>query len=132
MTRSSLLCVGIVVMALLPAGPAFGQAPKTPDARAEIASLEKRVAKLEAELEAANKQLANPKRKPKTIVQLVQLGRTEPKVALKVLRLAYGDRYRFEVVHLKDYNLLGIRGDERTVEEAIKMVRQLEPIGSKP
>lgn len=131
MLRTTLLAAALV-LTLLPTGSAFGQVLKEKDARDEIAALEKRVAKLEAELESAKKQLANPKRKPETTVQLVCLAKTEPKVALKVLKLAYGDRYRFRVVHLKNYNVLAIRGDERTVEEAVKMVALLAPIGSKP
>jgi hypothetical protein len=121
------VAAGLAALAMLPAC-AVGQEPKTPDPSARIAELEKRVAKVEAELEAARKQLADPKRRPETAIQLVSLGRIEASVAIKVLRVAYGDRPRFKVVHLNEYNALVIRADERTLEQAIQMVRQLQPL----
>jgi len=131
MSPARLLATGLAALAVLPAGAVFGQGSKTLDAGAQIAALEKRVAKLEAELEAARKQPAGPKRRPDTDVKLVNLGHTKASVAIKVLRLAYGDRSRFKVIPLEEYNVLVIRADERTMEQAIQMVRQLEPLDDK-
>jgi len=126
-----LLLTGLVVVTALSARNATGQDAKAADPAARIAALEKRVSKLEADLEAARKRPANPKQSPERKVLLVPLGRNNPRTAVKVLRAVYGDRPEFTAIRLNEIDAILLSGDEQTVDEALKLLKMMEPYGKK-
>lgn len=118
----AVLALGLTVTGRAPAdqpAPMNRAAEKAPAER--IVELKRRVAELE-------KELRDLKRAPKPEVQVKAVnvrGVKGVRQIAKALQFFYGQRPGFSVEVLSDLNLLLIRADAKTMEDAVKLVEML-------
>ena len=128
MRPSSMFLLVLCLLALVP--PSVTSA-RGPESRSGTPDLEKESAKLKAESAAAWKKLRRASRKSevKTAVKVVSVKGINSKELVRALKKIYRRTPGFALAALPSVRCLIIRADEKTMEEVLRIINGVSPIG---